>query len=285
MQTLEDIEVIVVDDGSTDGTAEWLDQYCKAAPWVRVIRTPGSSGPAKARNAALSAARGRFIAFLDADDLWWPGKLQRQLEHHESNPDVAFSFTDYLHYDLEGQVHGTCFDFWKPTYISRTDGQYRTAPEAEFELLGANVVGTSAVIASARALQNANGFPVDSQSAEDWSLWLRLAASGRVTCSAAVTMSYLMRPASETSNRLARINAMRETVAPYARRKEAAARHAYRRASARIHTAEAEYHSLQGASWRAALSHAGAFLRWPDIRTGRAIAANVGRMLFPNERH
>lgn len=284
MQALDEVEAIVVDDGSTDGTGEWLDQYCKHTPWVRLLRMPGSSGPAKARNAALSAARGRFIAFLVADDLWWPGKLKRQLEHHEENLDVAFSFTDYLHYDPEGRLHGTCFEFWKPTYISRADGQYRTAPDAEFELLAANVVGTSAVVASARALQNANGFPVDSQSAEDWSLWLQMAASGRVTCSAAVTMSYLMRPASETSNRLARINAMRETVAPYAGRKEALAKYAYRRASARIHTAEAEYHSLRGSPWRSTRSFAGAFLSWPDVRTARAIAANFGKMLLPDER-
>ena len=229
-------------------------------------------------------ARGAFIAFLDADDLWWPGKLNRQLQHHEANPEVAFSFTDYVHFDPQGGLHGTCFDFWKPGYVNRNDRTFHVVPDAELEILGANVVGTSTVVASARALQNANGFPEFSQSAEDWKLWLTLASSGLVSCSSAVTMSYLMRPTSVTANRPSRIAAMRKIVAAYDGRMEPAAKVARRRAHARIRTAEAEHHRQQGASWRAAAAHAGAFITWPDTRSARAAAADIGAMLLAKGR-
>src|SRR5262249_49063411 len=147
------------------------------------------------------------IAFLDADDLWWPHKLARQLEYHGLNQDVGFSFTDYLHVDPRGEVRGTCFDYWRPAYIDRADFGFKTISDPEFELLAANVVGTSTVVASRKALQNANGFASASQSAEDWELWLRLAAIAPVACSAATTTTYLMRPSSETQNRSARIDA------------------------------------------------------------------------------
>lgn len=84
-QTLQDLEVIVVDDGSTDRTgalgAEILD------PRVQVITKP-NSGASAARNAGVAAAKGTYVAFLDADDLWLPEKLQKQIAFLEANPSV-----------------------------------------------------------------------------------------------------------------------------------------------------------------------------------------------------
>ncbi|MDX6768439.1 MAG: glycosyltransferase [Elusimicrobiota bacterium] len=72
-QTFGDFEVVVSDDGSTDGTARWL--RARRWPRLRVVRSVSRRGPAAARNAALARARGEFIAFLDSDDLWEPGYL------------------------------------------------------------------------------------------------------------------------------------------------------------------------------------------------------------------
>jgi len=82
-QTYRDFEVIVVDDGSTDDTprrlADWADYR------VVVVRQP-NSGPAHARNEAIARARGRLVAFLDADDIWLPRKLERQVAYYRRFP-------------------------------------------------------------------------------------------------------------------------------------------------------------------------------------------------------
>lgn len=75
-QTYENIEVIVVDDGSTDNTLEVLSAYCNR---IRVIRQE-NAGPAAARNRGIAASSGELIAFLDSDDLWLPEKLERQVK-------------------------------------------------------------------------------------------------------------------------------------------------------------------------------------------------------------
>jgi len=77
-QTFEDFEHIVVDDGSTDATAAMLREAASADPRVRPV-FQANGGAHEARNVALAAARGRYIGFLDADDLWLPHKLEHQL--------------------------------------------------------------------------------------------------------------------------------------------------------------------------------------------------------------
>lgn len=86
-QTLDDIEVIVVDDGSTDSTAERAERE-----GVSVLSTP-NQGVSAARNEGIARAQGRFVAFLDADDLWESDKLERQVEalQHEPNAVMAVS--------------------------------------------------------------------------------------------------------------------------------------------------------------------------------------------------
>jgi hypothetical protein len=124
-------------------------------------------------------------------------------------------------------------------------------------------------------LQNANGFAMSSRSAEDWELWLRLAARGPVACSSATTTTYLMLPTSVTQNKSARIAAMRDIVEPYRTRGGERARQAIRQATARIDTAEAEQASALGDHWGAAKAHLRSLVNWPMPRTARAAAADL----------
>lgn len=88
-QTLDDLEILVVDDGSHDGTAAVAGAFDKR---VRCLSTP-NRGVSRARNTGIETARGRYVAFLDADDQWEPDKLRRQVEVLEADPDVGASYT------------------------------------------------------------------------------------------------------------------------------------------------------------------------------------------------
>jgi glycosyltransferase involved in cell wall biosynthesis len=106
-QDVVGLEVIVVDDGSTDDTPDRLARI--SDPRLRSIRL-AHGGVGVARNRGLSLARGRYFAFLDADDRWRPGKLARQIALLESEPDVGFVFTNFVRFDDRGFHPETQFD-------------------------------------------------------------------------------------------------------------------------------------------------------------------------------
>src|SRR4051812_40148654 len=86
-QTHRPLELIIVDDGSTDRTAAIIQSYAQRHPEVRYLHQD-NTGPPAARNLGVSAATGEFIAFLDSDDTWFPEKLTRQLARLVERPDI-----------------------------------------------------------------------------------------------------------------------------------------------------------------------------------------------------
>jgi glycosyltransferase involved in cell wall biosynthesis len=106
-QDVAGLEVIVVDDGSSDDTAERLARI--RDPRLRTIRLE-HVGVGAARNHGLSVARGRYLAFLDADDRWRPSKLRRQLLLLDNEPTVGFVFTNFVRFDEQGFHGETQFD-------------------------------------------------------------------------------------------------------------------------------------------------------------------------------
>ncbi|HSZ23695.1 MAG TPA: glycosyltransferase family A protein, partial [Candidatus Sulfotelmatobacter sp.] len=91
-QSVREFELIVIDDGSTDGTAVHLKRLAETIRFERIEH----SGPAAARNRGIAMARAPLIAFLDSDDLWLPTKLERQLAFMRANPDCAISQTNEI---------------------------------------------------------------------------------------------------------------------------------------------------------------------------------------------
>jgi glycosyltransferase involved in cell wall biosynthesis len=104
-QTHTNWEHIVVDDGSTDGSVDLIEAAIAEDPRLRLLRTSGRQGPSVARNLALDAARGRFVAFLDADDLWLPEKLSRAVEWMTTHG-YGFIYHDYRHMSQDGRHQG-----------------------------------------------------------------------------------------------------------------------------------------------------------------------------------
>lgn len=272
-QGVGDMEIIVVDDGSDDGTGDWLESRRGLVPGLITLRGEGD-GPNVSRNRAIAAARAPLIAFLDADDLWMPGKLAAQLAFHRANPHVAFSFTDYLHVDPGGREHGTSFEFWprfRRSAVSGGDG-YRILDRAYAQILAENVVGTSSVVATRIALQTASGFDASLRSAADWDLWLRLARAGAVAFTPTVGMRYLMqRPGSVSGNLGLRIECMHRIVAAHAPAVLASGEiEAVRHAQAHLRTTEAELARSEARYASAAAANLRALLSVPSARSARA---------------
>jgi glycosyltransferase involved in cell wall biosynthesis len=102
-QTYQNLELIIVDDGSTDDTAAVVSRF--SDPRIQMIHQ-ANRGLAGARNTGIALARGTYIAFCDADDLWLPEKLERHISHLESRPDVGISFSGSRMIDEHGAPLG-----------------------------------------------------------------------------------------------------------------------------------------------------------------------------------
>ena len=102
-QTYKSFEYLLIDDCSTDNSASIIKEFEEKDSRVRYIKLSENSGAAVARNRGLEEAKGRYVAFVDSDDKWYPEKLERQLDFMENNH-KAFTYTNYEHITEEGEV-------------------------------------------------------------------------------------------------------------------------------------------------------------------------------------
>ena len=162
------IEIIVVDDGSTDATSDLVKGY----PDVRYIRQ-ANRGPSAARNTGIRAAQGEYVAFLDIDDLWTPEKLSEQVAILNSCPDAGICFADMRLFTDGAGEEPTMFQKYNLTVNYFGDERFVT--NAVTKLVTMNFIPTSSVVARKSALLQAGGFDEQFRKAEDWDLWLRVA--------------------------------------------------------------------------------------------------------------
>ena len=155
-QSRGDWELVIVDDASDDATAEILARLAAAEPRIRAARLAVNGGAARARNRALAMARGRWIAFLDADDLWLPDKLARQIAFMEASG-AALSYTGYIYADGPRRRRVRV-----PDRVDRAG------------LLRGNVIGCLTAIYDSAALGKVE-MP-DIRLRQDYGLWLKILA-------------------------------------------------------------------------------------------------------------
>lgn len=157
-------EIIVVDDGSMDGTRERL----RGEPGIHLVAQE-NAGPGASRNAGIRAARGDYLAFLDADDMWLPDKTRRQYEHLRIHPeDVAVSGGKIWWNEEEDRQHSHAYDPRQRRRLRR-------------HLPHVNCVGNpSMVMVRAEALAALGGFDPTIRWGQDWDLWIRLLAHGKI---------------------------------------------------------------------------------------------------------
>lgn len=167
-QSWADREVLVVDDGSTDGTVAVLAAY---GDRLRVL-AQANAGPAAARNRGLHEARGRYVAFLDADDWWLPQKLARQVALLDGRPEIGFCSTATRIVTEDGAAAGEwpCAPGDRPLL------------ETLFMRSAAVSGSTSGVLARRELLLAAGGFDASLRGFEDPDLWMRLAARAGYAC-------------------------------------------------------------------------------------------------------
>jgi glycosyltransferase involved in cell wall biosynthesis len=171
------LEVVVVDDGSADGTFEALQAL--EDPRVRVVRHERALGQARARDAGVAAAQGEWVAFLDDDDQWSPDKLRLQLDA------VTAADADFVYCTaVTADVHGKVFD-------------YLTAPTPETlyrYIRAANVIpaGSSNVMARAALLARVGGFDPELTHLADWDVWIRLTEAGRAAVCPEPLVAYIL---------------------------------------------------------------------------------------------
>ncbi|HLZ65327.1 MAG TPA: glycosyltransferase family A protein [Aliidongia sp.] len=279
-QAIADLQIVVVDDGSTDGTAAYLAAEAAADPRLTVV-TRGGGGVAAARNAGIAAATAPIIGFLDADDVWRLGAVADRLAAHEADPGLVLSFADYEHVTPDGTGLGTCFAFW-PRFNRFVGGRRGILPlgnRALPLLYAENVVGTSTVFARRAALEAEQGFSTEFTAAEDWELWLRLARRGRVACSTMIATTYLVRPGSLSRDRPAVIRCMKQVAARYGAAAALRAPSAWLACRSRIAAAEAEHARIGGRKPVALAQHLLALALAPSRRLARAAAFDGARLL------
>jgi glycosyltransferase involved in cell wall biosynthesis len=158
------MELIVVDDGSADGTEEYCaNQLRKYPDTFRYLNLPHCGKPGKVRNAGANLATGEYLAFLDSDDLWMPEKLARQIAFFEEHREFRICHTR---------------EIWQrgQRIVSQSGQRHRRSGDIFPGAVKKCIIGPSTVMIRRELFQEFRGFREDLEIAEDYELWLRITA-------------------------------------------------------------------------------------------------------------
>lgn len=264
-QTFGDFELLIVNDGSTDGTGALLTG--QSDPRLQVIE--GRHGGASAsRNRGVAQARGEFVAFLDGDDLWTADKLARQVAALAATPDaaLAYSWTDLI--DESGRV------IQRGSHVVANGRVYPLLASRNFLDCG------STPLVRRPALIEAGPFDESLQGGEDWDLWLRLAAEHAFVCVPAVQVHYRVHGGSAVSKAEQQVRDVRTVIARAVARLPASAERERieRTATANLY----KYVAVRLARTGTTRTDGAQILRygWQYLRTTPSLLPNLGKALL-----
>lgn len=186
-QTYHSYEIIVIDDGSTDNTKEVLHPFMQRITYINLEQNKGL--PA-ARNVGIRSAQGEYIAFIDADDLWLPEKLQTDIEYFEKYRDAGMVYSKHMNIDEKGRVLGGTPKRRLPSgniFIQLFSEQ--------------NFIIASSVIVRKEVFETTGLFDEQLFNCQDWDMWLRIAFYFKVAGINKPLVKYRHNPRSLSKNR------------------------------------------------------------------------------------
>lgn len=241
-QTFTDYELIIVDHGSTDGTAEFIQTHYQNR--VHYVPLPFCPLLACSKNAGIKAARGSLIAFLDDDDLWLPHKLERQVAAAKKDTRARLFYTLMERFDVEGAC-----DIIPPARVRVSGNVFKS-------LIPNNPFLTSTVMVYREALDTVGHFSLlpELRTFHDFDLWSRIAYAYPVRCVPDVLARYRVHTTNTTENQVRSFDVIEEVINKHFRENRLTAAE-LQKAKAQIHLWRFKYALKCPVSNQAVLEH------------------------------
>ena len=166
-QTYGHLELLIVDDCSSDDSWQVACGLAARDCRVKLIRHKTNSGLSKSRNDAMQASKGALIAFCDSDDVWEPRKLDVQVRLLQRNPAYDVTYCDTIIIDEAGQATGELFSRWRPPPETASGWLFR-------ELVQRNFINIQSVLMRRECMQHVGLFDEGIEWVQDWYYWIRL---------------------------------------------------------------------------------------------------------------
>lgn len=174
------IEIIIIDDGSSDDTLEVIHSQIRAGENISVHKLPSNRGVSAARNVGIASASGKYLAFLDADDIWLGDKLTKQIALIESAPGIALV-------SCNSQLRSAAGVALKEGHVNRPPVE---GDEAWKTLLIYNFLPTPTVLTHTSFVKELGGFDESLPVGEDLDLWIKLGIRGKIVIHSEILINY-----------------------------------------------------------------------------------------------